>query len=149
MSRPVIVGLDNPHSDDPAKALGLEPPNGSGFRLWLMLKEFANSQGYDLSSEDYLDTFDRVNLFNSHDVFDRFEVLARLRNRQVVLCGTRVPRLLGLRYKGFDLVQRAGGNFTYRIIPHPSGLCREYNDPDMRVRVGEILYNLFKDYKYS
>lgn len=145
--RPVIVGLDNPHSDDPAKALGLDPVGGSGYRLWLMLKEAANRHSFDLSGQDYLDTFTRVNLFNREDKFDRLEVLTNLKNKRAILCGTRVPRLLGLRYRGFDLVPRGSDCFIYTIIPHPSGLCREYNDPEMRRKVGEIMFDMWLETK--
>lgn len=144
--RPLLVGIDNPHSDDPAKALGLDPVGGSGYRLWLMVKEAANKRGLDFGSEEYLATFQRVNLFNGRDAFDRHEVLSKFNNRRVVLLGTRIPRLLGIRYRGFDLVTRAGSSFLYNIIPHPSGLCREYNDPSMRLRVGNLLFNLYQDF---
>lgn len=148
--RPILVGLNNPHSIDPEKALGPDPHGSAGYRLWLMLKMAANKNGVDLSEADYLARFRRVNLsdavqFNVHVAKARVpELLESFKFRQVVLCGTRVPTILGLKHTGFHLGPQHGKEFAYYVIPHPSGLCREYNDPNMREAVGNLLFTLYK-----
>jgi len=148
--RPVLVGLNNPHSDDPEKALATDRHGSSGYKLWLMLKEAANRNGQDLSEADYLARFNRINLtdaiqFNVHVAKARVpQLIASFRYCRVVLCGTRVPMILGLKHTGFHLGPQHGKEFAYYVIPHPSGLCREYNDPNMREAVGNLLFTLYK-----
>lgn len=148
--KPVILGLNNPHSSDPKKALGTEPVGSAGHRLWLMVKCAANRAGLDFEENDYLGTFDRRNLSNEK-FFDyqeakrqRPEVLASIRSRTVVMCGTGVLRALGLSHTGFHLDMQQGVGFTYYTIPHPSGLTRDYNDPLVRARVGDLMLRLYR-----
>lgn len=149
--KPVILGINNPHSRDPAKALATDPIGASGYRLWLMLKEAANRQGRDLSERDYMEGFDRRNLIDQKNYTNdqvrlrSSQILASLAGHRVVMCGTKVPYMLGLRYGGFDLVPRHAMAFVYWVIPHPSGLCRTYNDPAVREKVGNLLFKLWRD----
>lgn len=151
--RPILVGLNNPHSDDSDKALGLHPVEGSGSRLWLMIKEVANAAGRDFSEADYVDTFDRVNLVGAKKFSvelarqSKSSTMVSLKGRDAVFCGSRVPRLLGLPYTGFHLQMMSAPGFVYFVIPHPSGLNREYNDSNMRQRVGKLLFDLHRDYR--
>lgn len=146
--KPVLLGINNPHSDDPEKALGLEPRGASGHRLWLMLKDAANRRARNLQEEDYLKGFDRQNLMDSDQYSvqgwrDRIsKVKYGLKGRKVVMLGTKVPISLGLRHTGFHMQPQTCLSFQYFVVPHPSGLCREYNDPSMRERVGDLLFKL-------
>lgn len=156
--KPVLLGMNNPHSTDPARALGVRPAHASGHRLWSLLWEagFRREPIVDVQPNQYEDGFDRYNLLDE-EVFDptRFTaerekfILDKLASRVVIMCGTNVPRALRLEYKGFHLkptpaiIPGMGKSFTYYVIPHPSGLCREYNDPDMRARVGNLLLMLY------
>lgn len=148
--KPIIVGINNPHSDDPEKALGVEPVGSAGNRLWLMVKDAANRQGKDFREIDYLDGFDRVNLMEKPDYtpeqmrLRQYSLMASFTGRRVVMCGTKVPMTMGLRHSGFHLGVQQGPNFVYYVIPHPSGLCREYNDQSMRHRVGDLLFSLLR-----
>jgi hypothetical protein len=146
--RPVLLGIDNPHSKDPDDALSVYPVGASGYRLWLMIKEAANRAGRDFSEGDYMNGFDRRNLFSSENYSQgklvRVRVFSSLARREVVMLGTKVPTALGFKHTGFDLKPRDGGMFRYYVVPHPSGLCREYNDPEMRVRVGNLLLKLLR-----
>lgn len=159
--KPILLGMNNPHSVDPANALSTEPVNASGYRLWQMISitGMMKEPPIVVNKENYESGFDRYNLFNELS-FDptkmtpehRSKVLARLNDRVVVMCGTSVPRVLGMRYYGgFDLRPHSSPDFlepgitsfVYYVIPHPSGLCREYNDPEMRSRVGKLLLALY------
>lgn len=142
----ILLGLDNPHSSDPAMALYTRPINASGYRLWQMIKDAANRKCHNFSERDYLEGYTRRNLLSSENyVGDRFNyslMVSALKGRRVVMLGQKVPKLLGIMGVTFDLVPRVGDGFTYYVIPHPSGLCREYNDPIMRQRVGDLVYKL-------
>lgn len=150
--KPVLLGMNNPHSIDPAKALGVKPDHASGRRLWQMLaiSGMSREPSIIISAEMYEDAFDRYNLLDE-EVFDprRFTndrrnlTMERLYGRVVVMCGTNVPRTLDLKHTGFDLKPKFEKDFTYYVIPHPSGLCREYNDSTIRVRVGNLLLALY------
>jgi hypothetical protein len=155
--KPVLIGLNNPHSADPARALGTVPHLASGYRLWQMLaiSALAADPPFAITSDQYENGFDRYNLldekFYDPSLFTpkrRQETLLKLQDKVVVMCGTNVPRTLGLKWNGFDLkpnpvITNTREGFTYYVIPHPSGLCREYNDPDMRRRVGDLLLMLY------
>lgn len=150
--KPVLLGLNNPHSTDPSKALGVEPANASGHRLWSMMWQagFGREPALEILPEDYEEGFDRYNLLDQ-EVFrhvdftiERYQfIMDRLEGRTVVMCGTNVPRALDLPHTGFHIQPRNTSLFTYYIIPHPSGLCREYNDPEMRSKVGKLLLALY------
>lgn len=146
--KPIILGVYNPHSRDPAMALATDPQGASGYRLWQMLKEAGNRNSCNITERDYLDGFERRNLWEQVNLidkrFDRSETLAYLARRVVVMCGTKVPTTLGLRHTGFHCTQQHAMSFIYYVIPHPSGLCREYNDPKMRERVGNLLWRLLQ-----
>lgn len=148
----ILLGLNNPHSDDPARALGTEPKNASGYRLWQMVATsgMAQEPPVVITAEKYEAGFDRRNLMSGR-AFDpavikdlKTEILDGLADRVVVMCGTNVPRALGLTHNGFDLKPMEAPWFEYYVIPHPSGLTREYNDPGMRWRVGNLLLILYK-----
>lgn len=150
--KPVLLGLNNPHSTDPAEALGVEPKGASGYRLWSMLatEALVREPPFTVSASDYEEGFDRYNLLDQevfrHNDFtiERYQfIMDRLEGRTVVMCGTNVPRALDLPHTGFHLEPRNTSLFTYFIIPHPSGLCREYNDPEMRAKVGKLLLALY------
>lgn len=150
--KPVLLGMNNPHSDDPAKALGVLPTRASGYRLWQMLaiSGMAKEPPVVVGAPQYEAAFDRYNLLDD-EVFDpeRFthqrwlDILGKINNRVVVMCGTNVPRTLGLKHNGFNLRPNSAEGFVYYVIPHPSGLCREYNDPEMRSKVGNLLLMLY------
>ena len=153
--RPVVLGLNNPYSADPKDALGVKPEGSAGNRLWLMVKDAANRAGRDFTEEDYLEGFDRRNLMNAHfynhdiAVKRRSKVLHELQRKVVVTCGTGVLRALGLRHTGFHLEAQAGVGFIYYVIPHPSGLTREYNSQETRQRVGDLMLRLLDETKRS
>lgn len=150
--KPVLLGLNNPHSTDPSKALGVDPPNASGHRLWSMLaiSGLCREPEIVVLRTQYEEAFDRYNLLDEL-VFTHSEftvkrhgfIMDRLAGRIVVMCGTNVPRALDLEYTGFHIKPMVHKEFVYYIIPHPSGLCREYNDPEMRKKVGDLLLMLY------
>jgi hypothetical protein len=131
--KPIIVGMNNPHSIEPRDALIPSPVGSAGYRIYEMLRAAGTREGVGISHVSYMDRFDRINMLNSS--------LWRI----VVLCGKSVATTLsdGLKGLSFNINVRTHRDFQYYLIPHPSGLCREYNDPAMVRRVGELLLELY------
>jgi len=133
MARPILVGESNPHSPHPGDALLASPPGSAGNRLWLMALE---ASGMTLHA--YERAFRRVNLcaqrWSDRSAREGAEVLRRSFSKgdRVVLLGRRVQALMGEPPAGV----------TFYQVPHPSGRCRDYNDPKQRRRVGALLSEL-------
>ena len=83
----------------------------------------------------YLSAFRRANVSD----LDR-EAFARGRGHVVVL-GRAVARWAGAARLRYFEAERVGTRVLL-LIPHPSGRCRVYNDPEMRRRAGEAVRRL-------
>ena len=142
----ILVGESNPHSADPRHALYPLPTNAAGGRL---------ARALGLSARDYLRVFpDRRNLLPPKTKWSA--PLARRGADDVlraappgavlVLLGARVSAALGVDYRsGLYLPRMAhvGADVPRRrvvlVLPHPSGRCREWNDPQTAERVRSAL----------
>ena len=149
--KPLIVGMNNPYSEDPRYALYPHPERSAGFRLYLMLKEAGHREAVSISKLNYAERFDRVNVVagepysKSAAKRERPKVLELMRDRLTIICGAGTARDLELFYGGFTLEKNVVGPYSYYVIPHPSGRTRDYNSSEMRARVGELLLSLYKD----
>lgn len=142
----VLVGESNPYSTDPRHALYPLPPNAAGGRL---------ARALGLSARDYLRTFpDRRNLLPKGAKWS--SPLARRGADDVlraappgavlILLGAKVSSAFGVDYRPALFLPRmahVGTDVPRRrvvlVVPHPSGLCREWNDPQTAARVWEAL----------
>jgi len=135
--KPLIVGLVNEKSWKPLDALEPYTPNGAGERLWQMLYDVTGA-----TKEEYLDRFDRANVFESktrswRDVSSLVRTM--MEDREVVVLGRHAWMLLGLnKCAWFDKTGKCW------LIPHPSGRCRMYNTSSNRDRAGRILAEVGK-----
>lgn len=120
------------------------PPGSAGGRLLKMS---------GMPVEAYLGRLRRVNLCRS--VFGKTEARQRARELYLehrtigephvrfVLCGRQVTDAfatvlcINKPLDWFDHQRWAG--IEYAAIPHPSGRCREYNDPALAVRAREVI----------
>jgi hypothetical protein len=120
MSETIIVGEQNPYGADPHFALYPAPEMSAGARLCRIL---------GLSRRAYLDLFDRANLLTASawSVPAARAAAAKIAHPQRVLLGARVSAAFGLAFEPFT-VGRVG-EWTYAILPHPSGRCRIWNNP--------------------
>lgn len=124
----VIVGLDPGNNGREP----LDPDYPSGKRL-------ADLMG--LSGEDFR-RIDRVNLHSSprpvgEDPRAASNLRPILRGRRVLALGERVARAIGVRE---DLMRwELSGEFVAARVPHPSGRCRRWNDPENAARAREFL----------
>lgn len=134
MSRVLLVGENNPLSADPAHALYPYPAANSGGRLCRIL---------GMSPDEYLHTFDRTNLLSR----DRWSAAAAREaaervvagpHRRVVALGVKVASAFGVPTAPFA-VHTVGGT-DVAVLPHPSGLCRVWNNPDAELRARAYVY---------
>lgn len=146
--RPVVLGMNNPHSDDPQDVLSPRFPGSAGCRLYQMVRDVDPT----LSEADYLTYLDRQNLVTDGD-WSRGRALESgafmvesLVGLDVVMLGTLVPPALKLRYHGawYEWTTTHTG-MRYCVVPHPSGLNRVYNDASYRYKTGKLLADLIRD----
>jgi hypothetical protein len=146
-SRVVLLGLNNPLSASPLMALWPDPPRCTGWNLWRMI---------DCSKEDFVRGFDRRNLVDA-TVYNRpsqehtRQLWRSLDGRRVIVLGATVLSELVVagavgHRPPWILPQRGEGPLEWRMVPHPSGRCREYNDPAMRLRVSMLLQDYFHNW---
>lgn len=126
--KPLLVGEANPYGGDPAYALYPLPERASGDRLCRLVM--------GLERRDYLERFDRVNLCPERwsaplSRFNAQRIMAG-DHTKVVLLGAKVAGAFGFDFKTCAFGHRkadAPGAKTYVVLPHPSGLCRAWNEP--------------------
>jgi hypothetical protein len=136
-----FVGEVNPHGTDPRYALYCLPATSAGGRLRRLL---------GLSRRDYV-AQGRLNLCVGRWSMQEARVHARVIRGEhrpvVVLLGRKVVEaFFGATVVGvegapaFSLLRRPMADPTdYVVLPHPSGLCREWNAPSARPRALELL----------
>jgi hypothetical protein len=153
--KPVLIGMNNPYNGDPRYALYPSPDISAGGRLCTMFLAAANRAGIHADSFDYISGFERMNLINtptwdpvSAKIASR-TLKPTLMGREVIICGVSVLTMMDLQRHEWlcwhrrppDLFENS---FDYVLIPHPSGRCREYNDPEVVVAVGDLLLEAWK-----
>lgn len=145
--RPVLLGMNQPVPG--AEPLDPTIPGSSGQRLYSMLNAYRA-----VLLADYCAAFERANVLDGTEwCAARARAAgeaaqARLRGRRAVLLGRAV--LVSLRLPAVPLLGTQGarwwrseaGEFDYCPVPHPSGLCHTYNDPQVRLEVGRLLWGL-------
>lgn len=154
--KPILVGIDNPHSNDPRHALAPYPENSSGWRLWMMLHDWCG-----MSRGEYMKAFDRRNLnpqkfqklasttvLNFACTYAMARILGSLGSgSRVVLIGDEVRRSIPYLKKQIVHPQvvedmRSTRGIIFYQIPHPSGRNLIYNDPTMRNLIALLLKDL-------
>lgn len=126
--RPIIlVGEANPYGTDPQYALYPLPERASGDRLCTLIIQ--------LDRQEYLRRFERVNLCPSKWSIKEARVNAeKLRTRAktedgiLVLLGSKVHTTFDWTFNPFT-VTYLDPKGHYVSLPHPSGLCRVWNEP--------------------
>ena len=137
--KPLLLGMNNPLSDDPEYDIYPYPEGSTGWRLWKMLPE-------GTTRAQYLDMFDRRNLLRArewHSAEARRAaelLLPDLAGRAVVVLGTQVRAALDLPQTEPLVWRRClPYEFNWIAVPHPSGRNCWYNEPGRRDQVGAML----------
>lgn len=132
MSKIVIIGMNNPESDDPAHALWTQPAGCTGHRLWRMATARTG-----ISEEQWLAATDRRNLCIGEWDLRRAWAQAdawreELRSRTVLMLGVEV--MLAMRESGIGtpgsehlMYFHWREDVDWCLLPHPSGLNRVWN----------------------
>lgn len=134
----LLVGEQPAHGADPRVALYPTPPGGSGGRLARIL---------GLSPDEYLERFDRVNLcelaWRDAEARQAAQLIkvTRQAGSGVVLLGRKAQRAFGWARPRYEVSLASYGLYAL-ALPHPSGLCREWNDPRNAVLAREALAQL-------
>jgi hypothetical protein len=137
--RPVLLAMNNPIAGDPRYALYPHPRGCAGERLFRMLAAEAYAAAELVTPRQYVRAFDRRN------------VLPGLAGRRVVVLGVQTLAALGWArgewgvwlWSSPGLLDDHLGT-DYCCLPHPSGRCREYNDPTMVALAGRILLGEYR-----
>lgn len=146
--RPILIGMNNPISQQDGHQLYPYPPGCTGHRLYEMLTERLPS----VSRRQYLDTFERRNLVTGRSwsrplgQSEAARTFAELfgSGRTIVLLGREVQAAFSI--PPVLLHPQVIGGSTWRQIPHPSGLNRWYNVSENRKLVGLLLEELYQAY---
>lgn len=122
--KPLLVGEVNPYGSSPQYALYPEPRGATGDRLCRLIME--------ISEEDYLSRFDRVNLCVGKWSLpvareSAKEIVFGAKFLQIVLLGRKVCAAFGVTSAPFT--RAIGGSTNIVVLPHPSGLNRVWNEP--------------------
>lgn len=139
--RPLLVGESNPYGSNPEFALYPLPERSAGGRLCRLV--------LGMRMAEYLRSYDRANLCAGKwaAAAARAEAarLATSRTAPIVLLGARVAAAFALGFGPFTVrQQRIVGDgvvwdATIVVLPHPSGLCRLWNEPGAFERARAVL----------
>lgn len=142
MTRPVLLGMNNPLSLRPEHALWPDPPGCTGWRLWRMIADACGA-----TAAQYLAAFDRRNglsqrAWSARDAAEAGRELARTASGTWVVLGAATWLALGLGARPWPLGCLDSGRARWHALPHPSGRCLWYNDQAHRAAAGELLARL-------
>lgn len=140
---PLLIGEANPYGSDPYFALYPEPEGSAGHRLCHLVLGFKRAL-------TYLHAFERRNLcpqaWNLRLAREEAIRLYSTTPFQAVLLGRKVAAAFRLEdVPPFTIHRPWGDNFKNRwmvILPHPSGLCREWNTAAF-LRARELVQSVY------
>lgn len=142
MSKVLLLGMNNPISDDPKFDLFPYPEDSTGYLLWKMMPD-------GTSRSEYVRAFERRNLLRARqwDALAAQDAARAVRptldGRVVVVLGTEVRKALGLA-PAEPLSCNDAGGFRWVAVPHPSGRNRWFNEPANFELSRRVLAALFR-----
>jgi hypothetical protein len=140
--KPLVVGEANPYGGDPYFALYPKPENSAGWRLCHLVLGFEYAK-------TYLDLFDRVNLcprdWSMKVARERAVQLRSVPAFQAVLLGRKVAAAFRLEDVPPFTVWRPSevSRAWCVVLPHPSGLCMEWNKPGAFERARVLVQSVY------
>lgn len=149
MSKSVLLGMNNPISEDPRLALWPSPKYSTGGRILDLIND-QRLQAPIASPAGFAVAFERANLLIGGWRKEEARQAGRwarryydVRRSTVIVFGEKVWGALGLP-SGHPLVlptSQTGGE--WRRLPHPSGRNLWYNDPQNRLVAAILLRELY------
>lgn len=132
--RPLIIGELNPFGGDDYYALYPAPDGCSGHRLCTLV--------LGMDQDDYLEAFDRANLCRGKWSVKAARLrLPEFRGRYCILLGSKVCTAFDVPFEPFAAqfpsTEDGGGGLL--VFPHPSGLCRLWQERGAFLRAREAL----------
>lgn len=137
MAKPFLIGDNNPYGADPEFALWPSPEGSAGWRLCVVILGMGRTA--------YCDAFERRNLLEQSKWSAPAARIAAAAMREemkgapAILLGAKVCKAFGYDFVPFMRCERE----PFVLLPHPSGLCRLWNDPASirraRVVVAELV----------
>lgn len=144
--RPIIIGMNNPHSTDPRYVLFPTPPGCAGWRLWRMIADVRPGT----YRQHYIDVFDRRNLlvgnWSRRRAIEAAATIELPRGATVVLLGAELRDTFDLPARPIHPIVDTSRGVVFRQVPHPSGRCLWYNNEENRRLVGALLSDLMDEY---
>jgi hypothetical protein len=155
--RTVLLAMNNPIAGDQRYALYPYPRGCAGERLFRMLAAEAYVAAELVTPRQYVRAFDRRNVLQQR-TWSAAEasaagaaLLPGLAGRRVVVLGVQTLAALGWArgewgvwlWSSPGLLDDHLGT-DYCCLPHPSGRCREYNDPTMVALAGCVLLEEYR-----
>jgi hypothetical protein len=120
---PLIVGESNPFGGTDEYALYPAPDGCAGHRLCTLI--------LGMRRQTYMQVFERCNLCaGPWKIGEARQRAARLANRTLILLGSKVCQAFGLEFRPYTLPL----GLQAVILPHPSGRCRLWLEPDAIAR---------------
>lgn len=127
--KPLLVGENNPYSNEPKHALYPWPPNSAGWRLCHRI--------LDLQIRSYMARFDRINLcglkWRQQDAEAAADEILHSDREVIVALGARVAKAFAVEFRPFERIDRI------IVLPHPSGRCHLWNDPESYGKAREVM----------
>jgi len=139
--KPVIIGMHNAKSSDPADAMEPYTVNGAGERLWTMVNAVCGC-----SREKYSAQFELMNILEAKEWSAKDANLSaglvrfKLSGRICFVLGRETWEALKLpKLAKWFSTERSYTGTKYILLPHPSGRNVMYNDAKMRNKAGTML----------
>lgn len=140
-TKPLLLGMNNPLSDDPHYDLFPYPEHSTGWRLWKMLPE-------GTTRAEYMNAFDRVNVLRSRE-WSALEarssadkMMPDLDGRFVIVLGSEVRAALRLdpaEPLSVNMHFRSEVAFAWLAFPHPSGRNAWFNSKQNYQQARDVL----------
>lgn len=144
LDTPLIVGERNPYGVDPDFALYPSPDGSAGHNLCTKI--------LDLPRAKYLRLFYRTNLcvgdWSAKAARSRAVLIASVPHCRLILLGRKVAEAFRLEDQPAFSVHYPWGKDKFpnrwtAILPHPSGLCREWNAVGAYERAREFIQSVY------
>lgn len=165
--KPILIGLHNPYSRDPADALAPSPDKSTGAALWKMLRtvdtSYLSPPSYKAMAykREYRLAFDRINLLDTAAFANLAARRKEARERAIELL-IHIPHgatVILLGREVFDAFNWALGDqlqlmlihpqvadgVAWRWLPHPSGRSTVYNNSVTRKLAGLLLADVLNN----